>query len=74
MPVRRFRSVEEMTPPPETSSSDPAANLRAAIALSRTCLALDGRRPPAGVRKFRSADEAWAARQVWERAASAARG
>jgi hypothetical protein len=38
-----------------------------AIALSRRRLALDPRRPPAGVHKFRSAREASEARLRWER-------
>ena len=68
MPVRRFRSVEEMTVP-HTHRERPfdGANLRAAIELSRTCLALDGRRPPAGVHKYRSMEDAWQARLCWER-------
>jgi hypothetical protein len=68
MPVRKFHTVEQMTPPlARKSDSLPGSNLRAAIALSRTCLAFDRRRPPAGVHKHRSADEAWEARLRWER-------
>lgn len=67
MPVRRFRSAEEMTPPREDAPGT-GANLLAAVAVSRACLALDRRRPPAGVRKFRSVDDARAARLGWERA------
>lgn len=66
MPVRRFRSVEEMTPPEQPRVGD-KANLRAAVAISRTCLALDRRRPAAGVHKYASADDAWQARMRWER-------
>jgi hypothetical protein len=66
MPVFRFRSVEDMTPPSEPRPLDPE-NLRMAIALSRRRLALDPRRPPAGVHKFRSAREASEARLRWER-------
>ncbi|MBI2892748.1 MAG: hypothetical protein HYY06_04300 [Deltaproteobacteria bacterium] len=62
MPVRKFRSVEEMTAPVEARPYDPA-NLRAAIALSRTCIRLSRRRPSPGVRKFRSIEEANEARQ-----------
>ena len=66
MPIRRFRTVEEMTPPREARPLGPD-NLRAAIELSRTCLALAGnRRPPAGVHKHRSAEDAWRARLRWE--------
>ncbi len=66
MPVRRFRSIEEMT-----AASEPTTvcldNLRSAVAVSRSCLALDRRRPPAGVRKFRSAAAALEWRLAWER-------
>ena len=65
MPVRKFRSIEEMTPPP-ARAGDPQ-NLLRALAVSRACLALDPRRPPAGVYKFRSVDDAYAARLAWER-------
>lgn len=68
MPVRKFRSVEEMTPPREARPFAPE-NLRAAITLSRACIALDRRRPRPGVRKFRSAAEADEARLLWERGA-----
>jgi hypothetical protein len=66
MGVRKFRSIEEMNAWKEERPLDPN-NLRIAIAHSKTCLALDRRRMPAGVRKFRSADEAWASRLAWER-------
>lgn len=66
MPIRRFRSVEDMTSPFEEQPLD-GGNLRAAVAVSRTCIALDGRRPAAGVRRFRSVEEAWQARLAWER-------
>lgn len=65
MPVRRFHSVEEMTAPREARPFDPA-NLRAAIALSRTCLALCRKKAPAGVHKHRSVAEADEARRRWE--------
>lgn len=66
MPVRKFRSIEEMTPPSPQRRSDPE-NLAAAITWSLTCVALDGRRHPAGVRKYRSLEEAQQARLRWER-------
>jgi hypothetical protein len=69
MPVRKFRSVEQMIPPP-AQQSPAGSTLRAALALSHTCLAFDRRRPPAGVYKHRSADEAWEARRRWEREGS----
>jgi hypothetical protein len=64
--VRKFRSIEEMTPPTEARPLDPQ-NLRNAIALSRRCLALDPRRPAPGVHKFRSVADADDARSRWER-------
>ena len=67
MPVRKFRSVEEMTPPGERDRSD-GGHLLAALELSRTCIALSGVRFQPGVRKFRSIDEAWQARVNWQRA------
>lgn len=66
MPVRKFRSVEEMTPPREPRAFDPD-NLRAAIAISKSCLALDRRRWRPGVYKYRSIEEAASARDLWER-------
>jgi len=54
-----------MTPPSEPRPLDPR-NLGIAIALSRTCMALYQRRPPAGVHKFRSVEDASAARVRWE--------
>jgi hypothetical protein len=65
MPIRRFRSVEEMTP--ATVGRSGGAGLRAAVAVSRTCLTLARRRPPAGVHKFRSSEHAREARLCWER-------
>ncbi len=67
MPVRRFRSVDEMTPPSEPRAFDPD-NLRIAISLSRACLSLDRRRWTPGVHKYRSTSEAGEARERWERA------
>jgi hypothetical protein len=69
MPIRRFRSVEEMTEPDE-QRLEKGAGLLAAIRLSRTCLAFRRRRPAPGVHKFRSVEEAWEARQRWERESS----
>jgi hypothetical protein len=66
MPVRRFRSVEEMTAPLRVPPLE-GAGLRSAVGLSRICLTLDGRRRPAGVHKYRSAEDAWQSRLQWER-------
>ncbi len=62
MPVRKFHSIEEMTAPREPRPFDPN-NLRVAIKLSRTCLALHQKKLPTGVHKYRSVGEAAAARR-----------
>ena len=56
MPIRKFRSVEEMPPLPDRRPFDPE-NLRIAIVWSRTLLALHPVKQPSGVRKFRSYEE-----------------
>jgi hypothetical protein len=56
MPVRKFRSIEEMSPLPDRRPFDPE-NLRLAIAWSRATLALHPVKRPLGVRKFRSYEE-----------------
>jgi hypothetical protein len=66
MPVRRFRSIEEMSASGEAPLSG-RADLRAAVAVSRTCLALARSRPPPGVYKYASVEDAWRARLQWER-------
>jgi hypothetical protein len=45
MPIRKFRSVEEMTPLPDRPAFDPE-NLRIAITWSRAMLALRPVKPP----------------------------
>ncbi|MBI5159807.1 MAG: hypothetical protein HY996_00060 [Micrococcales bacterium] len=62
MPIRKFRAIEEMTPPLEARPCD-AANLRAAIELSRTCISLRRYKLPSGVHKHRSIEEANEARR-----------
>lgn len=56
MPIRKFRSVEEMTPLPDRRPFDPE-NLRLAIAWSRTAMALHPVKRAPGVRKFTSYEE-----------------
>jgi hypothetical protein len=56
MPIRKFRSVEEMDPLPDRRPFDPE-NLRIAITWSRATLALHPVRPSPGVHKFRSYEE-----------------
>jgi len=66
MPVRKFHSVDDMTPAVVSRPFAPE-NLRLAIALSRTCLALDRSKLRPGVYKHRSVEEAGEARRRWER-------
>jgi hypothetical protein len=56
MPIRKFRSVEEMTAVPHRRPFDPE-NLRIAISWSRATLALSPAKRTCGVRKFRSYEE-----------------
>jgi hypothetical protein len=65
MTVRKFHSVAEMNRESVPKPLDPM-NLLSAIAWSKLCLALNPRRPPPGVHKYRSAEEAWLARRAWE--------
>ena len=51
MPIRKFRSVEEMVPLPDRRPFDPE-NLRIAIEWSRATLALHPIHRVPGVRKF----------------------
>jgi len=57
MGVRKFRSVEEMPGPPRRPPLDPE-NLRLAFGLASLAHGLYPLRTEAGVRKFRSWDEA----------------
>jgi hypothetical protein len=56
MPIRKFRSVEEMTPLPDRRPFDPE-NLRLAIAWSRAAMALHPVKRTPGVHKYRSYEE-----------------
>jgi hypothetical protein len=66
MPLRKFRSVDEMPNAAFRPPLDPD-NLRLAFRLSATALRLAPRRFPAGVHKYRSVMEAWQRREAWER-------
>jgi len=57
MGVRKFRSVEEMPPPPLRPPLDPE-NLRLALGLASLAHGLSPVRIQPGVRKFRSWNEA----------------
>lgn len=67
MGVRKFHSVEEMPGPPPRKPLDPE-NLRIAFGLSSLADGLRPTRLSPGVRKFRSWDEALAAKDADERA------
>jgi hypothetical protein len=66
MPVRKYRSVEEMPSAAFRERLDPE-NLRIAFELSATALRLAPRTCVPGVYRFRSVDEAWQRRRAWER-------
>jgi hypothetical protein len=65
MPVRKFRSVEEMPGPPALPPLDPN-NLRSALSLMEIAYRMFPWRFPPGVHKFRSIEEANARRHEWE--------
>jgi hypothetical protein len=65
--VRKFHSVDEMPGPPPRKPLDPE-NLRIAFGLSSLANGLRPSRLRPGVRKFRSWDEALAAKEADERA------
>lgn len=56
MPVRKFRSVEEMPPAPDRRPFDPE-NLRLAIAWSHAALALHPVKRIPGVHRYRSYED-----------------
>lgn len=66
MPVRKYRSVEDMPPAGFRKPLDPA-NLRLACELSAMAIRLAPRRFPAGVHRHRSITEATRQREAWER-------
>jgi hypothetical protein len=65
MPVRKYRSIEEMRSPTWSEPLDPE-NLRRAGAVSAFAARLHPRRFPPGLYKYRSAEEAGEARERWE--------
>jgi hypothetical protein len=68
MPLRKYRSIDDVPSSPVMDERDPAAALRMAFSLSELALRLARWRPPSGVHKSRSLAEAQALRQEWERA------
>lgn len=65
MPLRKYRSVEEMESPPWGKPLDPR-NLRLACDLSAFATRLRRRRFPRGLHKYRSVEEASRRRAEWE--------
>jgi hypothetical protein len=65
MPLRRYRSVEEMPSPIWSAALDPD-NLRRAGAVSALAARLHPRRFSVGLHKYRSIEEASRAREGWE--------
>jgi hypothetical protein len=65
MPIRKFRSIEEMKSPRWREPGDPEL-YRAMKALWDLAMRTRTRRRPAGVRRFRSIEEMTRAREAWE--------
>ena len=65
MPLRKYRSVEEMPTPPWREPLDPR-NLRLACDLSALATRLRPRRFPPGLHKYGSVEEAARRRERWE--------
>jgi len=65
MPLRKYRSVEEMPSPRWSERLDPE-NLRRACDVSALAGRLHPRRFPAGLHKYRSIEDASEARRGWE--------
>jgi len=66
MPVRKFRSVEQMPAAAFRQPLDPS-NLRLACDLSSTAIRLAPKRFPRGLHRYRSVADASARREEWER-------
>ncbi len=66
MPVRKYRSVADMPGPRPLPPLDPR-NLQIACELTELTFALHPWRFEPGVRKYRSIEEAYRHRQLWER-------
>jgi hypothetical protein len=65
MPVKKYRSIEEMPGPPALPPLDPA-NLRAALSLTEVAYRMSPWRFEPGVHKFHSIEEANHRRAEWE--------
>jgi hypothetical protein len=69
MPVRKYRSVEEMEELSWTEPGTPEHSRAIRTVIELVNFFSAHRRLPPGVFKFRSADEARAQREAWERSA-----
>ena len=65
MPLRKYRSIEEMETPPWRDPLDPR-NLRLACDLSELATRLRPRRFPPGLYRYRSVEQASLRREQWE--------
>lgn len=65
MPVRKYRSIEDMPAPPPLPPLDPG-NLKVACDLSSLAARLRPTRFPPGIHKHRSLDAADRVRRRWE--------
>ena len=64
MTVRKLTHIEEATAPDATPLD--GGNLRSAIELSELCLKLRPLKPPQGIRRFTSIEDAHEHRLQWE--------
>lgn len=69
MPVRKYRSIEDVPSALILDDGDASEAFRLACELSELTARLSGWNPPSGVHKFRSLEDAQAQRLAWERAA-----
>jgi hypothetical protein len=66
MPLRKYRSVDDVPSNAVMDVDDPSAALRMAFSLSALALRLAGWHPPSGVHKSRSLTEAQDMRRAWD--------
>lgn len=66
MPVRKFRRVEDMTPPPWRTPGDPALHRAIGLVLNTAARMTPLRFPP-GVYRHRSIEEMDAQQEIWRR-------
>lgn len=73
MPVRKYRSIEEVPEPALGRPLDPR-NLKLACELSAVAVGLARRSFPPGVHRYRSVAAASEQREVWERSSTSRSG